>query len=280
MSKTGPDERRAANRARWQRRAANWDRDAPIGASVADDLNQAMIEAAGIAPGQSVIDTAAGTGEPSISIALRIGDGGTLVATDLTVRMLGAARRRAAALGLGQIRCAVTDMETLPFPDRCFDALTCRFGLMHVTDRDAAAREAGRVLRPGARAAYLVWGPAEDNTAFFVTEPIVREHFADRGPPSPRHSLGTPGMVSAILKGAGFRDVEESEIGEVRRVKVGEMKWIARFARDNAEQLAAMSAAERAALDEAIRIAAEPCRDGDVYLIRTHARLCIGTKAG
>lgn len=277
MSKTVPDERRAANRARWQRRAANWDRDAPIGASVADDLNQAMIEAAGIAPGQSVIDTAAGTGEPSISIALRIGDGGTLVATDLTVRMLGAARRRAATLGFGQIRYAVTDMETLPFPDRCFDALTCRFGLMHVIDHDAAAREAKRVLRPGARAVYLVWGPAEDNTAFFVTEPIVRKHFADRFPPSPRHSLGTPGTVSAILKGAGFRDVEECEIGEVRRVPVGEMKWDARITRDNAEQLAAMSTNERAALHEAIRIAAEPYRDDDVYLIRTHARLATGT---
>ena len=58
-----------------------------------------------------------------------------------------------------------------------------------------------------------------------------------------------------------------------------EMKWLARIVRNNAERLAAMSTNERGALDEAIRIAAEPYRDGDVYLVRTHARLCVGTKA-
>jgi SAM-dependent methyltransferase len=280
VSRTVTAEQRAVNRARWQRRAASWDRNAPKGASVSDDLNQAMIDAAGIAPGATVLDTAAGTGEPSISIALGIGHGGTVFATDLTARMLGAARRRAAALGLAQIRFAVADMESLPLGDGSFDAVTCRCGLMHVPDPDAAAAEAERVLKPGARAVYLVWGPAEDNTAFYVTEPVVREHFADGGPPSPRHSLGAPGTVGAILEGAGFAQVEEREISETRRVKVDEMKWLARLARNNAERLDAMSNDERAALDKAIRIAAEPYRDGDVYVIRTHARLCIGTKAG
>ena len=280
MNRTVTAEQRAANRARWQRRAASWDRNAPDGASVADDLNQAMIEAAGIAPGHTVLDTAAGTGEPAISIALRVGDRGRVVATDLTPKMLGAARRRGLVVGLAHIRFTVADMESLPFGEAGFDAVTCRCGLMHVPDPDAAAAEAQRVLKPGARAVYLVWGPTEDNTAFFVTEPVLREHFTNGGPPSPRHSLGAPGTVSAILTGAGFAHVEEREISETRRVPVGEMNWLARIVRNNAERLSAMSTDERASLDEAIRIAAEPYRDGDVYVIRSHARLCIGTKPG
>ena len=280
MSTTGPDERRAANRARWRRRAAAWDRTAPDGASVANDLNQAMIEAARITASDTVIDTAAGAGEPSISIARAISGTGALFATDLTAEMLAGTRRRGAALGLRQIRLAAADMETLPFPDRCFDALTCRFGLMHVIDRDSAAREAKRVLKPGAKAVYLVWGPAEDNIAYFVTEPIVREHFADRGPPSPRHSLGIPGMVTAILEQAGFDDIRETEISAAQKMPAGERFWLARLERNNAGRLAAMSEAARAAMDEAMLEAFEPYRDGDVYLMRTHARLYTGTKAG
>ena len=191
--------------------------------------------------------------------------------------MLAGTRRRGAALGLGQIRFAAADMESLPFPDRCFDALTCRFGLMHVIDRDSAVREAKRVLKPGAKAVYLVWGPAEDNTAYFVTEPIVREHFADRGGPGKRHSLGTPGMVTAILEQAGFDDIRETEIGAMQKVPVGERFWLARLERSHAGRLAAMSEAARAAMDEAMVEAFAPYRDGDKYVLRSHALLATGT---
>ena len=277
MSKTVTAEQRAANYALWRGRGEAWDRNAPETTSTSDALNQAMIEAAGIVAGDTVIDTAAGAGEPSISIARAIGGTGALFATDLAAEMLAGTRRRGAALGLGQIRFAAADMETLPFPDRCFDALTCRFGLMHVPGRDAAAAEARRVLKPGARAVYLVWGPAEDNTVYFVTEPIVREHFADRGAPGKRHSLGTPGMVTAILEQAGFDDIRETGIGAAQRVPAGERFWLARLERNNAGRLAAMCEAARAAMDEAMLEAFEPYRDGDSYLLRSHARLATGT---
>ena len=43
------------------------------------------------------------------------------------------------------------DAERLPFDDNSFDAYTITFGIRNVTDRDAALREARRVLRRGGR---------------------------------------------------------------------------------------------------------------------------------
>jgi SAM-dependent methyltransferase len=277
-----PAGERAANRAQWQERAEAWLRGAPQGRSIGDEINQTMIAAAGIAPGHSVLDTAAGTGEPAISIALRLGEGGILTACDFAGGMLAGAERRAAALALGNIRFTVADMESLPFADRAFDALTCRFALMHVTDHDAAAAEARRVLKPGARAVYIVWGPVEDNTLFFITEPLIRAHLGEADPHAPgkRHSLGAPGAAAAILERAGFHHVDEREIRETRRIPVGERFWHARLERNFARQFAAMSATRRTALDDDITAAFEPYRDGDVFLIHSHARMCVGAVAG
>lgn len=281
MSETLAGER-ATNRARWQERAEAWLRTAPQGRSSGDELNQTMIAAAGIAPGHRVLDTASGAGEPAISIALRLAGDGNLTACDFAGGMLAGAKRRAAALALANIRFSVADMESLPFADRAFDALTCRFALMHVTDHDAAAAEARRVLKPGARAVYVVWGPVEDNILFFITEPLIRAHLGEADPHAPgkRHSLGAPGAAAAVLERAGFHHVDEREISETRRMPVGERFWHARFERNFARQFAAMSASRRAALDDDIADAFEPYRDGDVFLIRTHARICVGTVGG
>lgn len=41
--------------------------------------------------------------------------------------------------------------EKLPFPDESMDSYTISFGIRNVTNRDAALREAFRVLKPGGR---------------------------------------------------------------------------------------------------------------------------------
>ncbi len=272
---------RAANLARWRRRSESWVTRAPEGRSTDDDLNQTLITAAAVAPGQSVLDIASGTGEPSISTALRIGDRGTLVTTDLTVGMLRAARRRAVALGLANISFAAADMESLPFAEGSFDAVTCRFGVMFPPDRGAAAAEAYRVLKPGATAAYMVWGPEADNTVHRTLNAAVRAHFGEPpGPPAQRHVLGAPGALNALLEGAGFGYVAEQEIRHSRIAPEDGNFWRQRFERNYGDRLADMTAARRAALEEAIWAAFEPARVDSGWRVDTHVRIGIGTKAG
>ncbi len=281
MNDSALDHARAANLARWRRRSESWAARAPAGRSTDDDLNQALIAAAGVAPGQSVLDIAAGTGEPSISVALRIGARGTLVSTDVSAAMLGAARRRAVALGLANIFFTFADMESLPFAEAGFDAVTCRFGVMFPPDRAAVAAEALRVLKPGARAAYMVWGPEADNTVHRILGAAVRAHFGEPpGPPAQRHVLGAPGALEALLEGAGFGSVAEQEIRHTRIMPEGEIFWRPRLERNYGDRLADMTAAKRAALDDAVWTAFEPARVDGGWCVDTHIRIGIGTKAG
>jgi SAM-dependent methyltransferase len=56
--------------------------------------------------------------------------------------------------------------ESLPYPDRSFDAVVSQFGLMFFSDRSQALREMIRVLKPGARLAVAVWDSLEKSEAY------------------------------------------------------------------------------------------------------------------
>ena len=70
--------------------------------------------------------------------------------------MLEQGRARLADDGIaGNVEFVLADAQSLPFPDRSFDAVVIAFGLRNVTDKDAALREMYRVVRPGGRAVVL-----------------------------------------------------------------------------------------------------------------------------
>lgn len=52
--------------------------------------------------------------------------------------------------------------ENLPFADRSFDAVVLLATLEHIQEKDAVAREAGRLLKPGGRLVITVPSPLVD----------------------------------------------------------------------------------------------------------------------
>ena len=270
-------------RADWAGRGRHWDRRADEIAEQAARMNVPLIEAADIAPGQQVCDIATGAGEPALSVAALVGAEGRVFATDLCPEMMLGARRRAAAQGLRNITFRTADMLALPDADSAFDRLICRFGLMFCPDPAAAAAEARRVLKPGGRVTYLVWGPREETTMFVVFVAAAEAVFGpldgveDVDLVRP-FSLGAPGALAGALDDGGLADVEEREVRFAPRVPAQAPFWQAQFDMTFGRALDGASEATQSALKEAVAAGFERLREGDEVPMNVHVRIGTGVK--
>lgn len=78
----------------------------------------------------------------------RISAGWELTLTDLSPGMIEQAKENLAGID-GAPHFALVDAQSIPYPDRSFDAVLANHVLYHVPDRPAAYAEIRRVLRPG-----------------------------------------------------------------------------------------------------------------------------------
>jgi len=110
---------------------------------------------AGIAPGQRVLDLAAGTGDLARGALEMSGADLEVVAADLTPQMMRVGRERE---GPALLAWLATDAEALPFPDGVFDRILIGYGLRNFARLDVCLKEILRCLRPGGRLASLDFG--------------------------------------------------------------------------------------------------------------------------
>ncbi len=103
---------------------------------------RAVAQALDLAPGERVLDLAAGTATSSAALA---DTGADVVGCDFSLGML-----RAATPHEG-VSLVAGDALRLPFADASFDAVTISFGLRNTQDVDVALRELHRVTKPGGR---------------------------------------------------------------------------------------------------------------------------------
>lgn len=269
------------NRANWQERSRSWAASAAPGRSQDDSFNQMVAAEADIRPGEDVLDIASGTGNPAVSIALSMEGKGSVTCSDFTPKMLETARGRAENLSLGIMRFVCCDMTALAFADARFDCVTCRFGLMSVDPgrRVDAAREVLRVLRPGGRIAYVVWGAYEENPPFVVPRRTVARFLGeDEGSVPGRHSMGAPGTLVKILDAAGFEDTEERELRYRNRVENPAEYVTKGLTRSFGDKVANLTAERRADLERTLLDAWKPYMEGDVLLVPNYARLGFARK--
>lgn len=161
-----------------------------------------------------VLDVAAGTGEPGLTIATIVTKG-KVVITDLAEGMLDVARDHAIKKGITNYETVACDVCELPFEDETFDAISCRLGFMFFPDMLLAAKEMARVLKPGGKIATAVWGVPEKN--FWITA-IMSTINKNMQLPAP--TPGAPGMfrcsnsgfLADLFKQAGLKNVSEKEV--------------------------------------------------------------------
>jgi SAM-dependent methyltransferase len=182
---------------------------------------EAVIEEARVEPGYHVLDVGCGSGIPTLDLAEVVGPTGKVVATDPSPDFIAAVTKNVRELGLTNVEIVQTSAASLPFPEASFDAATCHFGAMFFPDMTAGLSRIRSVLRSGARASFVGWGPPETNTLFgsfwSAAGPYLPESPAPPPPDAPTPTrFALPGTLTNALRAAGFKDVrEETRIVEL-----------------------------------------------------------------
>ncbi|MGH9244492.1 MAG: methyltransferase domain-containing protein [Acidimicrobiales bacterium] len=130
-----------------------------------------LLDAAGVEPGQTVLDVACGTGILARTAADRVGATGNVIGVDLNEGMLTVARRVRPDLEWRQ-----GDAADLPFPDDTFDAVLCQSSMMFFPDATGALREMARVCKPAGTVGVQVYSSLQAQPAYGPWIDMVAQH--------------------------------------------------------------------------------------------------------
>lgn len=166
---------------------------------------QVVLDAAGVGPGDRVLDVACGTGILARTAVARVGPGGYVAGVDPSPGMLHVARQRAPG-----VEWREGAAESLPYADSSFDVVASQFGFMFFEDREKAAREMLRVLRPKGRIAAAVWDRIENNAAFHLEAELLGRTLGPAAAEAVRmpYALGDARALAALFADAGVQGVE------------------------------------------------------------------------
>ena len=153
-------------------------------------------------PHWRVLDAATGTGHTALFLAPAVG---FVAGIDLTPEMLAEATQLRIAQGVDNVSFGQADVSRLPFPDRCFELITCRRAAHHFPDIRRVLQEMSRVLRPSGTLVVDDRSVPEEETVDRLMNEFDRLH-------DPSHVRQyRPSEWRSMLEGAGF-EVSSTEV--------------------------------------------------------------------
>lgn len=178
-------------------------------------LRALTVEQALLRSGEKVLDVGCGTGGVTIPVKLQVGKTGAVAGIDPAPEMIAVAEQKAKRAGI-EIDFRVGVIESLPYPDGTFDAVTSSLMMHHLPEslQVKGLAEIWRVLKPGGR--LLVADMMRPDTSFFrrVFTSLAMHHGLKFGVED----------LPAMLKTAGFEGAQQLDkrfltIGFVRAMK-------------------------------------------------------------
>ncbi|MFA6300585.1 MAG: class I SAM-dependent methyltransferase [Nocardioides sp.] len=275
---------KTTTRAQWESAASAWHEWGPVIEQWLGAATEQMLDDARLVAGSRVLDVAAGAGGQTLAAARRVGPTGHVLATDISPAILEYAATEAAGAGLANVHTLEADGEDLALvPDGSYDAAISRVGLIYFPDQHRALTEICRTLRPGGRAASVVYSTADRNGFFAVPVGIIRR-IAGLPAPAPGlpgpFSLGAPGVAEAAYGAAGLVDVTVTAVPSP--IRLPSAAECVRFERESFgalhQMLSGVTEAERVAAWREIEEALTQFEDADGFVGPCEMLVVSGTR--
>ena len=260
MNSTKPDDMLDC----WRETAQYWTKYSDMISRMFAPLTEAMIERAGIHEGHSVLDVAGGAGEPSLTIAERVGPSGSVMCTDAVAEMVEAARNEANRRGLKNMQFRQCTADSLPFPENLFDVVVSRLGVMFFRDSVGAMREMLRVLKPGGSLTFAVWWKSDVNPFCYLVSGVMDKHVkaAEADPDAPNaFRFAEMGKLADVMKQAGAVDVRDEVVSFDLEAPLSALEfWTMRSQTSDTlrEKLAKLPSSEQAQIADEVQRAVKP----------------------
>ncbi len=172
-------------------------------------LGLLAIDRAAPLPGEWVLDLGCGCGQTTVQLGERVGPGGQVTGIDVSAVMLEQAKKR--VVQHDNVRFENADAQIARLPARKFDLAFSRFGVMFLSDPEAAFANVRSGLKANGRLTFVCWQPLIRNQWLTVPLAAAATQISLPDPPSP----GAPGpfafadtdRVRSILVGAGFEKI-------------------------------------------------------------------------
>lgn len=203
-----PDEVKRAIAGVFDRASVTYDR---TGVDFFAVIGRTLVEAAGLKPGDRVLELGAGRGAATFPAAERVGAGGQVLSLDLAEGMVTRLREDLERAGLAQVRCEVGDAEAPDVEAGSCDVVLASLVLFFLPDHRRAMRSYRELLRPGGRLAFS-WFADDDTRWDGIFEELVAELPPDvRGPRRPGRGgpFDSVDAMDSFLREAGYNPVTE-----------------------------------------------------------------------
>lgn len=192
-------------RENWSDRGVSWVENERVFEAVLAPFTEPILTAAGIRPGDRVLDIGCGSGT---LMQRAIEAGASAVGVDISDAMVANARAR-----VPQARVLLADAQTADLTAAGpFHRVVSRFGVMFFEDPVAAFANVRAAAAPGATVSFVCWRNA-DNPMFTLGTSVLAGRLENHSPASTSDAVGPLAFgdadrARAVLADAGWSDIE------------------------------------------------------------------------